>query len=367
MKSPNVSAHASGHLISSSAISALESGEVFVFGSNAAGEHRGGAARYAMDHFGAVYGEGHGLHGQCYAIDTMSGLETLRSEVSHFLEFARANPELTFLVTEIGTGIAGHTPEQVAPMFMGAPGNVTLPQRFLEIALDIDAYSAAWEEELLILAAHLFTRLDEALMDFAVDMADTMSAWAMWAADDPSATAAQMRRLVESPGTLHEALRHLDLVRPTLPNIVTDEAFTYLRSVRPEELQVHLARSFFEQQLDDQVLEAMRAAGFGMGAPWWMDQMVWISKGRLAAAQGRLQEALDDFRRVLTWRNHFWHPDYLLRAWYEVAVLDTSWLGPRSHRAEVARVALGVAQRVTNWRGRWYDAEVEAYLRDLAR
>jgi hypothetical protein len=93
MRSPNVSTHASGHLISSNRIAALEDGEIFVFGSNAAGKHRGGAARYAMDHFGAVYGEGHGLHGQSYAIDTMSGLDTLRSEVSNFLHFAHANPE----------------------------------------------------------------------------------------------------------------------------------------------------------------------------------------------------------------------------------------------------------------------------------
>lgn len=367
MSSPNVSRHASGRLISSNRITALEPGEVFVFGSNAAGRHRGGAAGYAMDHFGAVYGEGHGLHGRSYAIDTMSGLDTLRSEVSRFVDFAEANPELTFLVTEIGTGIAGHLPDQVAPLFMGAPGNVALPPRFIELVFDIDAYSAAWEEELLTLAARLFTSLDATLRDdYPVVSARMMDVWAFWEAEDPAATEAQLRRLLESPDDLHEALHHLDYVRSALSNVVADETLAYLRSVGREELHSHLARAFFEQQMDEQALQALQAAGFEQGSPWWMVQLVWTSQGRLAARQGRSQEALDCFRRVLVPRNDTWHPDYFLRALYEVVTLDTSWLGSRSHRDVVARLALGVAGRITPWRGRWYDARVAAYLRDLA-
>lgn len=51
-------------------ISELKENEIFVFGSNLAGVH-GGAARFAYERFGAVWGEGIGLHGQTYAIPTM--------------------------------------------------------------------------------------------------------------------------------------------------------------------------------------------------------------------------------------------------------------------------------------------------------
>lgn len=113
-------------------ITRLEPGEVFVFGSNAAGLHGAGAAATAHERFGAVWGRGHGLHGQSYAIDSMSGLETLRREAAGFVAFAAGHPELRFLVTEIGCGIAGHTPAEVAPFFAGAGENVVLPARFVQ-------------------------------------------------------------------------------------------------------------------------------------------------------------------------------------------------------------------------------------------
>ena len=114
-------------------IESLEPHQVFVFGSNASGQHGAGAARTAHERFGAVWGEGHGLHGQSYAIDTMSGLGTIEREVAGFLAFAAEHPELELLVTEIGCGIAGYTPEQIAPFFRGAPENVVLPARFLAV------------------------------------------------------------------------------------------------------------------------------------------------------------------------------------------------------------------------------------------
>lgn len=70
--------------------------EVFVFGSNAAGLHGGGAALIAHQRFGAVWGEGRGHHGQTYAIDTMSGLEVIATEASAFISYAAAHPELRF-------------------------------------------------------------------------------------------------------------------------------------------------------------------------------------------------------------------------------------------------------------------------------
>lgn len=115
-------------------ITQLAPNEVFVFGSNADGSHGGGAARTAYEKFGAVWGQGHGLQGRSYAIDTMSGLDVIASEVARFLSFARENPELRFLVTAIGCGIAGYTPEQIAPMFRDPPDNVVLPERFAALA-----------------------------------------------------------------------------------------------------------------------------------------------------------------------------------------------------------------------------------------
>ncbi|WP_419818152.1 A1S_2505 family phage non-structural protein [Glaciibacter flavus] len=114
-------------------ITELGEGEIFVFGSNASGAHGGGAARYAYDHFGAVWGQGEGLQGRSYGIDTMSGFDVIADEVAEFLEFAEQHPQLRFLVTEIGCGIAGYRPVQIAPLFTEAPDNVVLPQPFMDL------------------------------------------------------------------------------------------------------------------------------------------------------------------------------------------------------------------------------------------
>lgn len=111
-------------------ITSLQPGEVFVFGSNASGAHGGGAARFAYDRFGAVWGQGEGLQGQSYGIDTMSGLAVFREQARRFIAFAAEHPELRFLVTKVGCGIAGYRPEQVAGFFMDAGDNVVLPESF---------------------------------------------------------------------------------------------------------------------------------------------------------------------------------------------------------------------------------------------
>lgn len=114
-------------------ITRLAEHEVFVFGSNEDGAHRAGAARTAWKRFGAAWGEGRGHHGQSYAIVTMSGLDRLAAEVAEFSAYAVTRPDLSFLVTEVGCGIAGFTPEQVAPLFRDAPLNVVLPERFARV------------------------------------------------------------------------------------------------------------------------------------------------------------------------------------------------------------------------------------------
>lgn len=113
----------------------LEPNEIFVFGSNLAGAHGGGAARIALDCFGAVWGQGVGLQGQSYAIPTMQGgVETIKPYVDEFIGFARQHPELKFLVTRIGCGIAGFRDEEIAPLFTDAieAENVILPKEFVE-------------------------------------------------------------------------------------------------------------------------------------------------------------------------------------------------------------------------------------------
>lgn len=116
-------------------ITELEPGEIFVFGSNLAGVHGGGAARIALEKFGAVPGQGVGLQGRSYAIPTMQGgVETVRPYVEEFVDFARRHQELTFLVTRIGCGIAGFRDEEIAPLFADAlkMPNVVLPETFVE-------------------------------------------------------------------------------------------------------------------------------------------------------------------------------------------------------------------------------------------
>ncbi len=127
--------------ITPSQVNVLAEGEIFVFGSNIHGAHMGGAARVAMEKFGAIWGIGEGLQGSSYAIPTMEGLDNLAPAVQRFTAFARQHQELRFLVTAIGCGIAGYRPEQIAPLFQEAAHlpNVYLPLPFWKIILKIAA------------------------------------------------------------------------------------------------------------------------------------------------------------------------------------------------------------------------------------
>ena len=123
------------HRITPEFINTLKKNEIFVFGSNLAGAHGGGAARLAYEKFGAVMGQGVGLQGQSYAIPTMQGgPNTILPYVEEFITFAKQHPEMTFLVTRIGCGIAGFTPVEIAPLFAGAVNieNIHLPKDFWE-------------------------------------------------------------------------------------------------------------------------------------------------------------------------------------------------------------------------------------------
>lgn len=117
-------------------IQELGQDEVFVFGSNLAGMHLGGAAKTAVERFGAVMGQGVGMQGQSYAIPTMQGgVETIKPYVDDFIALAREWDQTTFYVTRIGCGIAGFTDEEIAPLFADAMDlyNVRLPESFIKV------------------------------------------------------------------------------------------------------------------------------------------------------------------------------------------------------------------------------------------
>lgn len=116
-------------------INSLNPDEIFVFGSNIQGMHDGGAARQAVEKFGAIMGQGTGLQGQSYAIPTMGGRAEMKHYINEFIQFADSHPEMKFFVTRIGCGIAGYSPKEIAPMFAGAYSlpNVYLPQDFWDI------------------------------------------------------------------------------------------------------------------------------------------------------------------------------------------------------------------------------------------
>lgn len=120
-------------------ITELPSGSIFVFGSNIGGRHGKGAAAKAMT-WGAKWGQASGLQGRTYGIPTKDAsvrrtlsVDEIRPFVDEFIDFAKSRPDLVFLVTEIGCGLAGYKPKDIAPLFEKAIGvlNIHLPKRFL--------------------------------------------------------------------------------------------------------------------------------------------------------------------------------------------------------------------------------------------
>jgi len=96
----------------------------------------GGAARVALNKFGAIWGQGVGLQGQSYAIPTMQGgVETIAPYVYEFIDFAKQHHDKFFYVTRIGCGIAGFRDEEIAPLFKMVLNlnNVCLPETFVKI------------------------------------------------------------------------------------------------------------------------------------------------------------------------------------------------------------------------------------------
>lgn len=131
-------------------ITELKDNEIFVFGSNTRGMHGGGAAAAAMQ-WGAVMGNGFGMQGQTYAIPTLwfpatrPGMEiiplhSIKTQVNIFIDYAKKHPNKNFLVTAIGTGIAGIPVKEMALLFENAieVKNIYLPIGFWDYLLDLN-------------------------------------------------------------------------------------------------------------------------------------------------------------------------------------------------------------------------------------
>lgn len=119
-----------------SMIEQLPDDQVFVFGSNLAGNHRKGAAKTALDKFGAMQGVGRGWSGQSFAIPTQNEhlqpmpLHQVEHYINDFKIYTQNHPKQTYFVTAVGCGSTGFPVQDIAPMFKGISDNVILPIRF---------------------------------------------------------------------------------------------------------------------------------------------------------------------------------------------------------------------------------------------
>jgi len=112
---------------------------IFVFGSNLAGRHGLGAAKYARDNLGAEYGVGEGPTGKCYALPTKDeniktrSLEDIEGSIIKFLSYADHSVDV-FKVTPIGCGLAGYTVKQIRAIFMRycIPENVVFSKEWFQ-------------------------------------------------------------------------------------------------------------------------------------------------------------------------------------------------------------------------------------------
>ena len=115
--------------------------EIFVFGSNLKGIHGAGAAKFAHQKLGAIWGEGVGEFGFTYAIPTKDRqiqtlpIKYIKPFIKQFIKHARINPYKIYLVTQIGCGLAGYKPKDIAPLFVDAIEieNIHLPLEFWNI------------------------------------------------------------------------------------------------------------------------------------------------------------------------------------------------------------------------------------------
>ncbi len=108
--------------------------DIFVFGSNLAGRHGKGAAKFAKEKYGAEYGVGEGITGHSYAIPTKGHnlqpipFADIDAAICRFIAYAKSTPNDSYELTPIGTGLAGHSKKDVWYVLAreGLPSNVFL-------------------------------------------------------------------------------------------------------------------------------------------------------------------------------------------------------------------------------------------------
>ena len=138
--------------------------KVFVFGSNLLGLHGGGAAKFAIEHCGAIWGIGQGFQDRfemiegsrlphepvgSYALPTKytpaesMRITTVGCAIMLFLAYAKTANDKTFFVTRVGCGLAGFTDKDIDPFFDMAPANCILPPEWKAFLEDEDAKETA--------------------------------------------------------------------------------------------------------------------------------------------------------------------------------------------------------------------------------
>lgn len=120
--------------------------EIFVFGSNTAGRHGKGAAKYAKEHYGAEVGVGAGRTGRAYALPTKDRylnplpLSYINKGIEDFLRYAKTHSEDTFIVTRVGCGLAGYKDAEVSIFFQSSPENCILPIEWQPYLPEVDLH-----------------------------------------------------------------------------------------------------------------------------------------------------------------------------------------------------------------------------------
>lgn len=114
---------------------------IVIVGTNEMGIHGKGFAKYCREHGKLEHRVGFGFSQYCFSIPTKDWfirtlpLEVISFYISRFIAIAAVDLSTTYWVTKIGCGLAGYTPEQIAPLFrecINLP-NVYLPQEFWDI------------------------------------------------------------------------------------------------------------------------------------------------------------------------------------------------------------------------------------------
>ena len=90
------------------------------------GSHMGSAQRFTRAYL-------RHSNKKCINSKTLS-IPKIKTFVDEFIEYSITRPDLIFLVTEIGCGLAGLSPKDVGPLFKNAIDleNVYLPKKFIQ-------------------------------------------------------------------------------------------------------------------------------------------------------------------------------------------------------------------------------------------